>query len=419
MNYTNLCDIEACADISFFQNYQIIIWGTGEKGKEIFDLLSSTHLKVSAFCDSEPTKWGTVFERKQILSPWTIKEMYAEEKLCFILCTAVKSQRLIFTLLHNLDFTNFKALTYFGIKNIFYIHYKNIFVNTDAQAFFIDKLKKSEDLLNKLNIDNWKLLLNSYLDDKSIYLLQPGKVASTTILESLRGNNLEIYHQHMLAYSESLFNGYLKEEWNWILNNIQKKKLKIITGVREPLSRDYSAFWQPFSENRCTAYVLDSILDSDFNKMYQNYLGLLIGNKVEEVLGNKKIMIWHDEFEWFNTHVKDVLSIDIYDYEFNKELGYTIIKQDNCEIFLFKVEMLDKIMPEIFKFANLPLDTPVKKSNIASEKWYALAYEAFKQNLKIPQEYVDHYYKNNKYVDHFYTEAEKANFISKWSEHIY
>ena len=419
MNYTNLYDIEACTDISIFQNHKIIIWGAGEKGKEISDLLSSTHLNISAFCDSEPTKWGTYFENKQILSPWNIKEKYANDNLCFILCTAVKSQRLILSFLYDLNFTNFKALTYWGIKNIFYIHHKSIFVNTDTQAAYIAKLKDSEILLNKLCIATWKLALHSYLDENSICLLQPGKVASTTIYESLCGNNFTVYQQHILAYNQHMFKGYLKDEWNYILNNIHKKKFKIITGVREPISRDYSAFWQPFSEDRNTAYVLDSVLDSNFNTMYQNYLELIMKNNADEILKNKKIIVWHDEFEWFNTHIKEVFGINIYDYKFDKELGYTIIKQDNCEIFLFKVEMLNTIMPEIFKFANMPADSPIKNANVANEKWYALAYESFKKNLKIPQEYVDHYYKNNKYVDHFYTEAEKENFISKWSKHIY
>ncbi len=418
MNYTNLCDIEACADLTSLFNYKIIIWGIGAKGKEISSLLSSTRLEVSAFCDSDSTKWGTVFENKQVLSPWNLQEKYSEQTLCFILCTDVKAQKLILSLLRDLEIENFKALTYFGIKNIFYIHHKNIFTTSQAHADFYSKFKNIENTLKTQYANNWKLLLNSYLDDTSIYLLQPGKVASSTIVESLRGNNFEIYHQHMLAYNPNMFNGHLEKEWNWVISKFKQKKLKIITGVREPLSRDYSAFWQPFSEDLCTAYLLEPIIDSNFYTMYQNYLELLVNKTTDAVLGNRKIMTWYDEFEWFNTHIKETLDIDIYDYNFDKELGYTIIQKNNCEIFLFKAEMIDKIMPKLFKFANLPPESPIKNANLSSEKWYALAYESFKQKLKLPQEYVDHYYKNNRYVDHFYSAAEKEKFMSKWQKHI-
>ena len=56
--------------------------------------------------------------------------------------------------------------------------------------------------------------------------------------------------------------------------------------------------------------------------------------------------------------------------------------------------------------------------NNAEEKGYKYIYDDYKRNVKIPYQFYDYYYRNNKYMDHFYTEDEKRNFYKRWKDRI-
>ncbi len=45
------------SELSIYKENTVVIWGAGLYGKKIFELLSSFHVKVSAFCDTNENKW--------------------------------------------------------------------------------------------------------------------------------------------------------------------------------------------------------------------------------------------------------------------------------------------------------------------------------------------------------------------------
>lgn len=81
------------------------------------------------------------------------------------------------------------------------------------------------------------------------------------------------------------------------LLNIPKDKVKIISLIRDPVSRDISHFFQGFSlEYRLRDDVGASVYEG-------------IDAHLKE---NAKVGDWGWIFEWFNKEIKNVLGIDVY-----------------------------------------------------------------------------------------------------------
>ena len=66
-------DIEICKDIYSLKNTSdIVIYGAGGKGKEIFLQLKRAGIAVSFFCDLDMGKWGDCIENVTKISPFEI-----------------------------------------------------------------------------------------------------------------------------------------------------------------------------------------------------------------------------------------------------------------------------------------------------------------------------------------------------------
>ncbi len=121
---------------------------------------------------------------------------------------------------------------------------------------------------------------------------------------------------------------------------------------------------------------------------------------------------------WFDTEMKAILGIDVFEHPFDKEGGYSIIKQDNIELLLLKVERLSKLEPVIGEFVGAP-HFRLLRANEADDTPLKYLYKNVKDNIKIPEETLTELYKkSNTFMDHFYTEEEKDGFYKKWSRDI-
>lgn len=128
----------------------------------------------------------------------------------------------------------------------------------------------------------------------------------------------------------------------------------------------------------------------------------------------KEILLYigvHSDFElWFN-EMKNVFRIDIFEYNFDIERGYSIIKKDNIEILVLKLEKISELNKIIENFINIE-DFKLNTFNDASHKNYKDNYENFQKTFKIPEDYFPKIYKN-KYIEHFYSSDEINNFRDK------
>ena len=184
----------------------------------------------------------------------------------------------------------------------------------------------------------------------------------------------------------------------WLYRNIcrnPRQKAKVITLVREPISRNISAFFQNYQ--RFTGYKYqESNLQTD--KLIKLFL---TGYKHEVPL------------TWFNNEIKQTLGIDVYEFEFPKEQGYLEIRDGRFELLVIKMEIPDQCKAvAIAKFLCLE-HFKLKRSNIGVKKIYSEVYRNFREKICLPEIYVDQMLKSS-YALHFYSMDELENIRKTW-----
>lgn len=411
----NLLDFKIFKDINILKQMQIVIWGAASKGGQIQKTLKREGISAIAFCDSDVSKWEKTYENLPVISPYKLEKLYKmNPEVCIISCVFREND--LMKTLQELEVGHITFLSYWGIRTACVLH--GIILEPEGKLSTYDEvwmyqkkcsLKSTGDLI--------KFLKNKRTNNLNpVWNLQPGKVASKTIETRLNQAGVPSIHLHELTYPEHLWGDALKTLFYFRIQNDLSQGVKIITGVREPLSRDYSAFWQPFTGER--SYLMP-ILNKDFQVMYEDYLKLLFEDYhlKKSYLKESCSDIWRDEFEWFNDEIKKHMGIDIYCYPFDREGGYQIIRKGKVQIFIYKVEKLNSIMPMLSEFLETPIFSQ-DNANLGENKPYYLAYKEFRNKVRFPRNYVEHYYKDNPYMDHFYTKEEQNIHLSRWKDSI-
>lgn len=177
-----------------------------------------------------------------------------------------------------------------------------------------------------------------------------------------------------------------------MLKLLELKSGKIICLVRDPVARQIAAMWQNIHQvQRYSATV-------NFAEIEKYYFP-------EQFTGG--------EFSWFDKQMKKVFNIDVFEYPFDQEKGYSIIKKGNIEVLLMKMEKLNDLEAVIGEFLNIE-NFNLDNENVGSEKPYRFAYRDYKANFKLPKEVLDNVYVKNEHTKHFYSEQERETFYNKW-----
>lgn len=260
-------------------------------------------------------------------------------------------------------------------------------------------------------------------DQPPIIVYQMGKVGSKTVELSLRyyyqsrGRDVEIYHAHFLNYLKEMEKNALRQkisrhglqhihEMMALKKKIESdpnRKWKLISLVRDPVARNIAGFFQALSINQHIP---------DWKARYQR--GDL---KVEELL--EKFLTLGDDFRnhpasWFDSQLKPVFGIDVYEKPFPHEKGYEIYKNDRFELLVIRMEDLNRCAAEALE-QFLGIDGfELVESNTSEEKDYKDLYKAFKA-LPMPSEYVEQLYES-RFARHFYSAAELDNFKTRWTK---
>ena len=77
------------------------------------------------------------------------------------------------------------------------------------------------------------------------------------------------------------------------------------------------------------------------------------------------------------------------------------------------MDVLSKLDQPLGEFLGVS-DFRLPKLNTAEVKGYNFAYRQMMQEIHLPQEYIDFYYRNNPRMNHFYSETQKSEMIKKW-----
>lgn len=276
-------------------------------------------------------------------------------------------------------------------------------------------MKTADNLCGYVKEQVWRIKSNTYiqwyLNCRSrvpIIVYQMGKVGSSSIRDSLKSGGIHpVFHVHRMnpRNIEAVRNTYLRRGQKalnegvgvFLYKNIcqKNKKAKFITIVREPISRNMSAFFQNYEiftgcKYKATNFQLKELID------------LFLSHYSHDV-----------PLTWFDVEMKEVLGIDVYRYPFPKEIGYVIIREGSFEILLFKVEISDAIKEKaISEFLDIT-DFRLKRHNVARDKEYSETYKDFKQAISMPYSYVKQMC-DSKYTKHFYSATEIEMMWSAW-----
>ena len=126
-------------------------------------------------------------------------------------------------------------------------------------------------------------------------------------------------------------------------------------------------------------------------------------NRVEQTAGVK----------WFDREFLPTTGVNIYDYPFNTEHGYTEIHTEDYDILVLQLEQLNENMAIIQRFLGLSEPFELMNRNMSSKKWYHLLYKEFKAAYKPPGQFIDALYSST-FMTHFYSEADIEKFRKKW-----
>jgi hypothetical protein len=268
--------------------------------------------------------------------------------------------------------------------------------------------------MNKLSVNNNCInIVEERMFAPVILIYQMGKVGSQSVQKSLlRDERIinKIYHVHVLSdfwirqkKADTLkngINGELLLEEELIKKEVDSKyyhvNWKIISLVRDPIRIQLSEFFQ-----NVTMHYADFI---DGNGKY---------NK-DEILKYCTEMKPYPYFEnWFDNEIGCVFGIDIYEYPFDHENGFSIISKNNIDVLLIRLENLnDCFTCAMEKFLGIP-NVKLLNENESKNKDYHEIYSFIVKNLKLKKDSCERFY-STRLAKHFYTAEENEEFKKYW-----
>lgn len=383
-------------DYKLLQNFEtllnvknFIIWGVGEKGKELVKNIYKYTKKV-CFVDADKTKQGEycgipVYSPEEFIEP--------EEGYAFVLSTDnLKVQESILEQIELMGIQSAEIYTWYAIQSVLaFMKNRDNLCNKSNIEVILDRLEARVDEISYAQIMQEQLFLAS-VTENSVFIYQSKKVGSVSVVNSARAAGIYGVHIHDFSFS--------KARTPFLRDMIRKVSGKIISIVREPIARQISLLWHSWGK-----------LGGDF--IVENKYKSL--EEIEHQFYN--IPNREDEFEWYLKEFKNILNINIYEYPFDKEKGYSIIEKDGISLLLMKTERLNDLESVLGKFLGVE-KFKLAEGNMAKNKKYKIAYQNYLENVRIPQNFFDYYYCNNQYMDYFYTKEEKEVFYQQWKDHL-
>jgi hypothetical protein len=232
-----------------------------------------------------------------------------------------------------------------------------------------------------------------------------GKVGTSTVRKSLKQLGYTAIHTHYVS----------EEKVDYIVDHRQRKNLRpnpkveknaqlsrralestdkplVISAVREPIARNISAYFQN----------IDASLDSKLDK------------EVDELIEQFMLNYPHTlPLVWFDDEFSDVLGVNVYDHPFPHADGWQLIESDSHKILLLKTESSSAQKIEGLEYALQTDGLRLTSMNIGEDKFYADKYREFKENIRLPAEYLEKMY-GSKYAQHFYSQDELVSFRKNW-----
>lgn len=239
-----------------------------------------------------------------------------------------------------------------------------------------------------------------------VLVYQVGKVGSSTIYYSLKAAGIKCEHLHRMvpenieriAEERRAAGLPVKDERLGLALNDRlrrgRDRVRVVTMVREPVSRNISAFFQ----NLADYYGGDPLGSIPVEEAIRRFL--------EEYPH-------HVPIEWFETEFARSTGISVFDHPFPHSDQWMKIVEGRFEILVLRVEASDRVKKEAIEAFLGIGELDLVRANVGQGKEYAALYEDFRRRVRLPEEYVDRLL-NAPYSRHFYSGAELEEIRNFW-----
>lgn len=247
--------------------------------------------------------------------------------------------------------------------------------------------------------------LSVWSDRKSIVVFTMGKVGTLTICNSLERIGIKHVHPHSLRYTRAGIHFLCNVRYN-IFQNVYycfktftkrikvvlwrafKKKIAIITGVRDPFSRSISAY---FEQAHYLSEEPSKMLYEEVKESFDRHYNL------------------DGAIDWFEEEIEKVFGIDVYSHSFDTGKGYQVIEKGKYRIFVYRIDFLNQLEEELRAFVGDPAFT-LENENITTP---SDNYQRLKREIRFSEEEFERM-TQSKYMKHFYSADEVSVLRDKW-----
>ncbi len=256
--------------------------------------------------------------------------------------------------------------------------------------------------------------LTAILRGKAVLVYTMGKVGSSTLETSLKAAGIDTIHVHNFSGEEY---GYLDRrlyasiglrcfriayKMRLRIFSIAAKlapRVRVISMVRDPVARNFSAMFQGLDRLIFQATQLDS------NTPEGSVLQYIFDQYVN-----------HDSaLNWFRDEFGKTLGIDVEKYEPGQR-DFLRAENGHYSALIIKLENLDSAEEEIAHFLGLQ-EFKLIRSNDSSTKWYKPLYSELRKNLRISPDYLERMY-GAPYLSRFYSASEIVAMKDNWSGNV-
>ncbi len=436
-------------ELAVFQGKKVIIYGVSEKAAKLCEAFKHLHIALFAFCvDANAPRKRKAYCGYPVLTTQEVAALAQQETVILqltgddeaLLCkleaelqitrSGIEADTLIGAVQFLLLKQSFAKPLVFGFEYLYW-HFK-CWRKYNALLLIYRLKKQKKPLVICLPTKTADYTISDTIKEVNRALASEGNLT----VQARSNNRVISYLQTLRAFFFApVIEGGAEFVNVWhnprVINN--KYPVKVITAVREPIAQNLSSLYQKLPDKRdLEDWMLGEMANmskAERARVFQKYEPGFVTEQGDVQLlfdyflarfqpasqGNQMKTKHPQLIQQFVAEFKENV-VDITAYPFDQEKGYAIIKEGNVEVFVYQLEKLNHIVPELSAWLGVPFDKLIN-GNQASDKWLGENYKQAQKDIKITQAYFDDCY-HQPYVQHCYSPADIEKFKEKWRSHI-
>jgi hypothetical protein len=237
-----------------------------------------------------------------------------------------------------------------------------------------------------------------------------GKVGSTSLAKALGERAIQIHNfypsnelcSHKPLYRSSLY----RKPLHWMFYRVirlgirRRRKLKIITLVRDPIGRNVAMYFQDL--HYWLAYYFSEVRPNRDTR--EEDIDILV-DCFREVFDHRYPL------DWFDKELKRLTGIDVYEFTFDSTTGCTEINRGHVSLLIIQTERLSDCWHAVEEFCGRKLE--LREDNRGKRKWYGTMYSEFLKRYLVSADELEEIY-SSRYATFFFSEQTRAELRRRW-----